>query len=114
MPERVEFARTLREAMTDAERALWYRLRQQPIGNYIVDFVCLEAKLVIELDGGQHAKQVDANAQRTAWLESQDFRVLRFWKDAVLKETDAVLEEILRNLPLSPTPLPQGERGSKA
>jgi very-short-patch-repair endonuclease len=109
--------------MTDAERALWFQLRakrlqdwkfrrQQPIGKYIVDFVCFEAKLVVELDGGQHAEQADADARRTAWLESQDFRVLRFWDDAVLKETDAVLGEILRNLPLSPTPLPQGERGS--
>ena len=125
MPKRFEFARMLRETMTDAERALWYHLRakrllgwkfrrQQPIGNYIVDFVCFEAKLVVELDGGQHAEQADADAdaRRTAWLESQDFRVLRFWDDAVLKETDAVLGEILRNLPLSPTPLPQGERGS--
>lgn len=125
MPERLEFARTLREAMTDAERALWFHLRakrfqgwkfrrQQPIGNYIVDFVCFDAKLVIELDGGQHAERADADARRTAWLESQGFRVLRFWNDAVLKETEAVLEEILRNLPLSPTPLPRGERGSKA
>jgi very-short-patch-repair endonuclease len=125
MPERLEFARTLREAMTDAERALWYQLRakrllgwkfrrQQPIGNYIVDFVCFEAGMVIELDGGQHLEQAEADAQRTAWLESQGFRVLRFWNDAVLKQTEAVLEEILRNLPLSPTPLPQGERGSKA
>ena len=116
MPERVEFARTLREAMPDAERALWYHLRakrllgwkfrrQQPIGNYIVDFVCLEAKLVVELDGGQHVERADADARRTAWLESQGFRVLRFWNDAVLKEPDAVLEEILRHLPLSPTPL---------
>jgi len=123
MPKRSVFARTLRVRMTDAERALWFQLRakrlqdwkfrrQQPIGKYIVDFVCFEAKLVVELDGGQHAEQADADARRTAWLESQDFRVLRFWDDAVLKETDAVLGEILRNLPLSPTPLPQGERGS--
>ena len=123
MPKRSVFARTLRVRMTDAERALWFQLRakrlqdwkfrrQQPIGKYIVDFVCFEAKLVVKLDGGQHAEQADADARRTAWLESQDFRVLRFWDDAVLKETDAVLGEILRNLPLSPTPLPQGERGS--
>lgn len=122
MPKRLEFARTLRQAMTDAERALWYQLRakrllgwkfrrQQLIGTYIVDFVCFEAKLVVELDGSQHAEQVDADARRTAWLESQGFRVLRFWNDAVLKEMGPVLEEILRNLPLSPTPLPQGERG---
>jgi very-short-patch-repair endonuclease len=122
MPKRLEFARTLRQAMTDAERALWYQLRakrllgwkfrrQQLIGTYIVDFVCFEAKLVVELDGSQHAEQVDADARRTAWLESQGFRVLRFWNDAVLKEMGPVLAEILRNLPLSPTPLPQGERG---
>ena len=102
MPKRSVFARTLRVRMTDAERALWFQLRakrlqdwkfrrQQPIGKYIVDFVCFEAKLVVELDGGQPAEQADADARRTAWLESQDFRVLRFWDDAVLKETDAVL-----------------------
>ena len=125
MSGRLEFARTLRTTMTDAERALWVHLRakrfqgwkfrrQQPISKYIVDFVCSDAKLVIELDGGQHSEQVNADARRTAWLESQGFLVLRFWNDAVLKETQAVLEEVLRNLPLSPTPLPQGERGSKA
>jgi very-short-patch-repair endonuclease len=116
MSKRPGFARALREAMTDAERALWYQLRakrllgrkfrrQQPIGNYIVDFVSFEGGLVIELDGGQHLEQAEADAQRTAWLESQGFRVLRFWNDAVLKQTEAVLEEILRNLALSPTSL---------
>ncbi len=74
MPKRLEFARTLRKTMTDAERALWFHLRakrfqgwkfrrQQPIGNYVVDFVCFEACLIIELDGGQHTEEADA--QRT-------------------------------------------------
>jgi very-short-patch-repair endonuclease len=86
---------------TDAERLLWRHLRryqmnghkfrrQQPIGIYIVDFVCLDQKLVIELDGGQHAEQVDYDETRTAWLESQGFRVLRFWNNQVLAEVEAV------------------------
>lgn len=107
MPRRLESARQLRRTMTDAERELWYQLRakrfqnwkfrrQQPIGSYIIDFVCFEAQLVIELDGGQHNEQMDTDAQRTAWLETQGFRVLRFWNDAVLTREKDVLEEILR------------------
>ncbi|MBN2494101.1 MAG: endonuclease domain-containing protein [Deltaproteobacteria bacterium] len=98
-------ARQLRKDMTDAERALWARLRrrqvlgrkfrrQQPLGEYIVDFVCLEPKLVIEVDGGQHAQMEDYDAQHTAWLEGQGFQVLRFWNHEVLAELDAVLQAI--------------------
>jgi adenine-specific DNA-methyltransferase len=100
-------ARTLRAAMTDAERRLWSRLRdhrltgwhfrrQHPIGPYVADFICLPAKLVIELDGGQHAAERDA--ARTACLEEQGFRVLRFWNDQVLRETTAVLQVIAQAL----------------
>ena len=72
--------------------------RQAPIGKYVVDFVCHEKSLVVEADGGQHMEKSDADAQRTRWLQLQGFRVIRFWNNQVLKETDAVLEEILRVL----------------
>ncbi|MXY22337.1 MAG: endonuclease domain-containing protein [Dehalococcoidia bacterium] len=98
-------ARQLRKNLTDAERALWeilrkrqvsgYRFRRQaPIGPYIVDFVCFENRLVIEVDGGHHADQVDYDTARTAWLETEGFRMIRFWNNQVLEETDAVREAI--------------------
>ena len=82
-------ARQLRKNPTEAERVLWQHLRlrqlegykfrrQQPIGQYIVDFVCFEHRLVIELDGGQHSQQNSYDSQRAAWMERQGFRVLRF------------------------------------
>jgi very-short-patch-repair endonuclease len=100
-----EFARRLRKNPTDAERRLWSHLklrqhdgkrfrRQATIGRFIVDFVCFETKLIIELDGGQHATQVDYDENRTAWLNAQGFRVLRFWNFQVLEETEVVLEAI--------------------
>lgn len=91
--------------MTDAERRLWYRLRahrlegikfkrQIPIGQYVADFACMDRKLLVEVDGGQHA-QSTSDAERTKWLEDQGFRILRFWNNEVLNETDAVLGVIL-------------------
>lgn len=111
-------ARSLRNNMTDAERRLWRCLRhkqlgakfrrQVPIGRYIADFVSFEAKLVIEVDGGHHAEQVDDDAARTAWFESQGFRVMRFWNNEVLGETDAVVASIYIALGQPPTrPLPR-------
>ena len=108
-------ARKLRKSMTDAERKLWrgLRLRQMhdhkfrrqfPLGPYIVDFVCLEARLIVEVDGGQHADEKNGDAQRDAWLTSQNFRVLRYWNNQVLKELDAVLEDIARVLEATPPP----------
>ncbi|MCY1312130.1 hypothetical protein D9M70_625240 [compost metagenome] len=102
-----KYARELRSNMTDAERHLWYYLRahrflglkfkrQEPIGRYIVDFICLECRLVIELDGGQHQDQVGRDAERDRWLAEQGFRVLRFWNHEVLGETESVLEVIRR------------------
>src|SRR5207253_3176471 len=97
--------------------------RQVPLGPYVVDFACLEVRLLIEVDGGQHADQVERDNRRTAWLESQGFRLLRFWNGQVLKETDSVVETIwialewirehgLRSgchlIPLSPTLPRQG------
>jgi len=91
--------------MTDAELCLWKRLRakqidgyrfrrQVPIGPYIADFACLKAHLVIEVDGGQHAQTREQDDRRTALLASHGFRVLRFWDNDVLLETDGVLESI--------------------
>lgn len=94
-------ARQLRKNSTEAERVLWRHLRlrqlegykfrrQQPVGQYIVDFVCFETRLVIELDGGQHGEQVAYDAERSAWLQAQGFRVLRFWNHEVLQDIEAV------------------------
>ncbi|HEY2156560.1 MAG TPA: endonuclease domain-containing protein, partial [Isosphaeraceae bacterium] len=120
-----EFARQLRKAMTDAERRLWWHLRgneiagarfrrQAPIENYIVDFVCFDRKVIIELDGGQHAVQVERDTARTAWLNSRGFRVLRFWNHQIFEELDPVLEAIGIALTTPhPNPPPQGGRGSE-
>ena len=104
---RRQAARKLRQNATDAERALWLQLRaarlgghkfrrQAPIGRYIVDFVCFEASLIVEVDGGQHADRQRQDAQRTAWLASQGFRVLRFWNTEVLGAMEAVKAVIAR------------------
>jgi very-short-patch-repair endonuclease len=98
-------ARRLRTNLTDAERTLWRHLRlrqvnglrfrrQQPIGRFVADFACLERRLLIELDGGQHAERSEEDAGRTAWLEKQGFRVLRFWNNDVLRDPLAVVEAI--------------------
>ena len=102
---RTRTARRLRREWTRAEARLWLALRgrkldgfkfrrQVPIDRYFADFACLEAKLVIELDGGQHAERVDYDAARTAVLEHCGFLVLRFWNHHVLTEIDGVLHEI--------------------
>jgi len=107
---KTDFARHLRRRMTDAERLLWYRLRgrrfaaikfrrQEPIGKYVADFVCQEARLIVELDGGQHAVHRRYDKHRDAWLRRQGYRVLRFPDNVVLKELDAVLEAIWNALP---------------
>jgi len=95
-------ARQLRKTMTEAEQALWAKLRrrqvhghkfrrQHPLGGYIVDFVCLDKKLVVEVDGGQHDEQHDEDVRRTRWLEQRGFQVMRFWNHQVLTELDAVI-----------------------
>ena len=122
MDERTrERARALRRGVTDAEQLLWYHLRagrflglkfkrQKPLGRYFVDFVCMELHLVVELDGGQHAEQVEYDHRRDAWLCSQGYVVLRFWNHEVLQQTDAVLEqlrlEVEQQRPSPPAPLP--------
>jgi adenine-specific DNA-methyltransferase len=111
-------ARELRKNPTEAERALWKGLRfrkleghkfrrQQPIGPYIVDFVCLEKRLIIEVDGGQHSKNVAYDLKRDAWLEAQGFSILRFWDHQVFKESEAVLEAVMKALSLNLNPPPQ-------
>ena len=101
---KVVIARRLRRDATDAERRLWYRLRsrqvdgakfvrQEPIGRYVVDFVCRDLRLIVEVDGGQHA--IDRrDAVRDQWFSDQGYRVLRFWNNDVLANTRGVLESI--------------------
>jgi very-short-patch-repair endonuclease len=95
----------LRQNPTDAEQKLWHHLRRKQIdglgfrrqyrlGDYIVDFICLPARLIIEVDGGQHALQVERDDARTAWLESQGFRVIRFWNNEVLGNIEGVVHVI--------------------
>ena len=115
------FARQLRRDATDAERRLWSNLRahrlfgwkfkrQQPIGKYVADFVCFEARLVIELDGGQHADATSADQIRDAWFRTQGFETVRFWNNEVLGNIEGVLARIASSLPPLPGPLPQGAR----
>ncbi len=96
-------ARRLRVAMTDAERKLWSALRdrqidglkfrrQHPIGPYVLDFLCEERRLAVELDGGQHTAEKDA--ARTAWLADHGVRVIRFWNNDVLTNLPGVVEMI--------------------
>jgi very-short-patch-repair endonuclease len=83
---------------------------RRPIGNYIVDFVCFEHRLIVELDGSQHAIRVEDDERRTAWLGAQVFRILRFWNNQVLEEREAVLEVICRALPPPALPHEGGGR----
>jgi very-short-patch-repair endonuclease len=118
----LENAKSLRNSQTDAENRLWYYLRahrfmglkfkrQKPIGSYIVDFVCWEQRLVIEIDGGQHAEQIEYDIRRTQYLENEGYKVLRFWNNQVMSESESVLEAIRMEIALSPTPLPQVGEG---
>ena len=95
----------MRRDMTEAEERLWHELRsrrlgaikfrrQMPIGAYIADFACLEAKLIVELDGSQHAES-PRDAVRDAELKRRGFRILRFWNDDVLRELDSVCDTIM-------------------
>jgi len=103
-----QHARDLRKNSTDAERHLWYHLRanrlgfkfkrQVPIGSYIVDFVCLEKRLIIELDGGQHMDNQKYDTKRTDWLMAHGFKVLRFWNNDVFEQTPSILEVIMTAL----------------
>jgi very-short-patch-repair endonuclease len=102
-------ARRLRRDSTDVERLLWGSLRsrrfeeykfrrQHPIGRYVVDFICPSQRLIIELDGGQHALLQGSDAARTAYLQKQGYRVIRFWNNEVLENLEGVLTMILLEL----------------
>jgi len=124
-------ARALRAHPTDAEKRIWYLLRsrrfcahkfrrQHLIGPFIVDFACIRQRLVIELDGGQHQVDVQADRARDSFLRAKGFRVLRFWNDDVLGNTQLVLEAIAQCLDAAPTlspgpsPAPSAGEGSLA
>ena len=111
-------ARKLRQQSTDAERMLWKHLRahrmagykfrrQVVIEPYIVDFICLDARLIVEADGGQHLEQAEDDLKRSAFLQSRGYKVIRFWNDEILTDTHIVLERIYNNLIAAP--LPEGE-----
>ncbi len=113
-----EFARKLRRCGTDAERALWFHLRdrrlgglkfrrQHPIGPYTVDFACVEARLIVELDGGQHLDARSRDALRTVFLEAQGWRVIRLWDHEALTLRFESLDAVLATArPTSPAPAP--------
>jgi very-short-patch-repair endonuclease len=120
----LDHAKTLRTRQTDAEQRLWYHLRahrfmnlkfrrQKPIGRYIVDFVCHESWLIVEVDGGQHQEKVAYDRARDLWLQEQGYNVLRFWNHEVMQQIEEVLESIRQTVQrtLSPGPSPASGRG---
>lgn len=125
MEKNTTIARKLRNNMTEAEEYIWYMLRsknirglkfrrQQPIGKFIVDFVCFENKLIIEIDGGQHNVNKEYDHRRDEWLQNQGFKVMRFWNSEVIENRPAVLEKI-SDFCFHPSPTPPikgGERNS--
>jgi very-short-patch-repair endonuclease len=115
-----KFARELRQNSTDAEKLFWSRVRdrrleglkfrrQYEVVGYIVDFVCTEAKLIVELDGGQHVAS-ESDKARDARLMEEGYRVLRFWNNDVLLNIDGVIETVLKNL-RQPSPQPSPSKG---
>jgi very-short-patch-repair endonuclease len=126
----VKTARRLRHHQTDAERKLWFQLRdrrlaglkfrrQMPLSGFIVDYCCEEAHLIVEVDGGQHNESI-RDLARTKALEAMGYLVLRFWNNDVLQNIDGVLETIVSTAkqqsaePPHPRPLPPGEREDNA
>ncbi len=116
----LERARKLRREMSDEERILWMLLRhrrfadfkfrrQVPLGDYVGDFVCFDRKLVVELDGSQHAEpeQATFDAKRTASLEAAGFRVVRIWAGDLFKERDSALEALWNALNPRPSSAPR-------
>jgi very-short-patch-repair endonuclease len=124
-PDAIHRARGLRKRMTKAERVLWRALRgalpgwhwrkQVPLGPYFADFASHSAKLIIELDGGQHAAATGYDAERTRFLESEGFQLIRFWNNDVLSNTDGVLQRIAEALSqIKASPLVGEVRGGLA
>jgi very-short-patch-repair endonuclease len=116
-PNSSSIAKELRYSETEAEKFLWTLLRakklngvkfrrQAPIGVYVVDFVSFEKKLIIEIDGGQHSaeKNKEYDVIRTRWLESQGFRVIRFWNNDISQNIDGVITRIMDALDVHPLP----------
>jgi very-short-patch-repair endonuclease len=108
-PSAAANAKGLRARMTDAERRIWYHLRahrfeglgfrrQVPIGPYVADFVCEKLRVIVEVDGGQHAEREEPDAQRTLWLNAQGYRVIRFWNNEVMQNMEGVWEALSREL----------------
>ncbi|CAG9933756.1 DUF559 domain-containing protein [Candidatus Nitrotoga arctica] len=122
-PELRAFARELRQNQTDAENLLWMLLRdrrfagkkfrrQHPVPPYVIDFYCHEANLAVELDGSQHADNIEYDEARTKFIAEQGIRVIRYWNNQVLQETESVLQDLWNELAASPSPLaplPEGE-----
>jgi very-short-patch-repair endonuclease len=121
----ITLGKALRKRPTDAEHLLWRHLRmkqmeglkfrrQQPIDNYIVDFVCFENRIIIEADGGQHAAENNRDRERDSYLQQYGFKLLRFWNNEVLQNTNGVLETIRENClshpPLNPLPSREGKK----
>jgi very-short-patch-repair endonuclease len=117
-----DLAKSLRKRQTEAEKLLWWHFRskqinglkfrrQQPIGPFIADFVCFEKRLVIELDGGQHAVEKEKDRQREGWFHKEGFRILRFWNTEVLQNIEGVVEVIQRNCFNHPSLTPPIEGG---
>ena len=120
--ESQHIAKILRKRLTDAEKLMWRHLRgkqlegfkfrrQEPIGNYVADFVCYEKRIIVEVDGSQHCSEKDH--ERDRWFEGQGFKVIRFWNSEVLKNTEGVWEVIRKTMLVSPSPNPSHQgRGS--
>lgn len=117
----LDLAKRNRKSQTDAERKLWpilrsHRLqgwkfkRQEQLGDFIVDFVCFRARVIVEADGSQHADNAD-DLVRTEWLEGEGFRVVRFWNNDILLNSDGVATAILATLPPLPNPSPARGEG---
>jgi very-short-patch-repair endonuclease len=116
-------AKSLRKKSTNTESFLWLHLqarqleglkfrRQQPIGKYIVDFVCFGKKIIVEVDGGQHS-EMDYDRERDEWLKREGFKVLRFWNNEVLNNIPGVLEVIRSHCLKSPSPTPPLKGGEE-
>jgi very-short-patch-repair endonuclease len=124
-PQRV-LGRQMRANPTDAEKKLWWHLRhrlttpgthfrrQVRIGRYIADFACHATRLIVEVDGGQHATQTQADLDRTRALEAHGYRVLRYWNNDVVANIDGGLEDIQRAITATPTPIPSPQGGGES
>ncbi|MFO1520046.1 MAG: DUF559 domain-containing protein [bacterium] len=118
------FAKKLRKNSTDTESLLWRHLRakrfegfkwrrQEPVGKYIVDFICYEKRVIIECDGGQHLVEREKDRVREEWLGKRGYRMLRFWDHEILQDLEAVLEAIWKGLMGHPPPDPRPPRAGE-